>query len=470
MPAEALPFADTQASGLEQLGGASPLSVNSFVDDTGTIRQRPGISAWDEFPSAIPNASAVTAMCPWGEYLVYATEDRKLFAWIGEDTVLSLSDATAATQLAGPDRPVFLPLRTKVVVTGGGAPQKWTGLGLSARLGGSPPSLTHVAGIATRIVGSVADVSGIFRWSGLGDTAHETWDALNYAEAESKHDRLVALHENGGEIFAFGSRTVEVHVPDPYTGFARSRALDIAPIAPYSITPVDANFFMFERLRRFVMTDGRGFDDVSSKFLKRTLDAYSTVDDAWGVRLQIDQWDACVTFFPTEGKGLIFDLNTSRWAEWRAFGSSGWQSINITSAVAWPERNLLLVGLSTGQIAKLDASAYTDLSNPIKVELVTGFVSHGTKAWKLNRSTRFMFKRGVGSYGGTAPQVAISWRDDGGAFCPQTMVSLGTAGDYDPIVEIHSSGTYRQRQWKLEYDSSAELAFIGAEEDFEVLT
>ncbi len=469
MPVEPIPFGETQATGLEQLAGASPLSANAMTDGTGTVRQRPGIATWTDFPSTIPNASAVVGMVPWGDYLVYITEDRNIYAWFGSGLVAALSDGTTATMLDGTERPVLLPLRTKVVIAGGGEPQKWEGVGFSARIGGSPPRMRHVAGIATRIAGTPADVSGRIVWSGLGDSGHEDWDAYNYTEAEAKHDPLAALWDNTNELFAFGTETLQVFSPDPLLGFATSRAVNIGLGAPHSVIRADDTFVCLDRYRRFLATDGRGFEDVSSQLLKRSLDAYSEVSDAFGARMQLDGWDACVTFFPTVGKGLIWERNANRWSEWRAWGSSGWAAPAITSAVHWPEKNLYLVGLSTGQIARLDTSTYSDLGQPLKVELVTGFQSRGTNAHKHCQAVRFVFKRGIGSYGATAPQVAVSWRDDLGAFCRQTAFSLGAAGDYDPVVEIRSAGRYRQRQWKLEFDSAAELSFVGAEETFEVM-
>lgn len=471
MPAEQIQFG-SQASGLEELAGAPPLSVNALTDLSGAIRARPGISAWSDFPTEIPNASAVNSMAVFGDYLVYTTVDRKLWAWLGGGLVVPLSDTTSTTQLDGYSRPVPLSLRSRVVIAGGGAPQTWTGTGLSARLGGSPPLMAHVVGIATRVVGSRADRTGIFQWSGLGDSGHETWDELNYSEAEAKPDLLMALHDNTNEVFAFGAETLQVYSPDPYVGFAAGRTMRLGLLAPYSVINVDDVFAFLDRERRFVLTDGRGFSDadsVVSKPIEASLRGMSTTDDVWGTRLRTDRWDAGVWFFPTDGKGWIWDRRRNSWSEWRAWGSSGYTSPTITSAVYWPERNLFLVGLSTGQIAQLSQSAYTDLGSIIKVELVSGFIDHGTDNRKKCVSATFTFRRGETAFGGTAPPVLISWRDDTGAFGQPTVLDLGAAGDNEPFVEIRSSGVYRKRQWKVEFTSSALFSFVSAREDFVLL-
>jgi len=467
LPVEPIPFNASQDSGLEQLAGASPSSINSLVDETGTVRARPGIVAWSDFPSSY-NASPVTSMAAWGDRLIWATEDRKWFAWLGPGLTVDLSDSTATTKIAGSLRPQILATRNRVIAVAGNEPQKWGGAGLSARLGGSPPFSAALAAIATRVVLMPSDDSGTIRWSGLGDTAHETWDALNFAEAEARPDTLVNVADNTNELFAFGKETTQVFVPDPVVGFATGRALNIGMLVRDSLVKVDDEFAFLDRERRIVQTDGRAWQDIAPG-LGKTLGQISTVSDCWGFRTTMDQVDICTWMFPTHGKGYILQRGANRWSEWRAFNSNGWAAPTITAALNWPEKNLTLVGLSTGQIAKLDLGTYTDLGNVLKVELVTGYVDNGTKARKHCKSALFRFKRGQTAQGGTAPRVAISWRDDLGAWKGPIFRTLGIAGDYNPIVQLRSLGVYRQRQWKLEFDANAELSFAGAEHEFEVL-
>jgi len=236
-------------------------------------------------------------------------------------------------------------------------------------------------------------------------------------------------------------------------------------LAPYSLIDVDDAFAFLDRARRFVLTDGRSFSDersVISKPIESVLRGLTTVDDCWGFRMQNDRWDACVWFFPTDGRGFIWNRRNGGWSEWRAWGSTGWTTPTITSALYWPEQNVFLVGLENGQIAKLDTNAFTDLGGPIKVELVAGFMDNGTRNRKKCIAAKFAFKRGQTAQNGTAPKVRISWRDDLGPFGEPTVRDLGLAGDFSPIIEIRSCGVYRQRQWRIEYTADADLTLVGA--------
>ncbi|MES2155981.1 MAG: hypothetical protein V4510_12680, partial [bacterium] len=112
MPQASISFSSGEAPGLEELGGAPPLVVNALPDATGTIRTRPGVSTWADFPAVVPDASPVIGMYPWGaNYLVYVTADRKLWAIGTQGSAVALSDATAATQLPGSGRPTFTEVR-----------------------------------------------------------------------------------------------------------------------------------------------------------------------------------------------------------------------------------------------------------------------------------------------------------------------------------------------------------------------
>ncbi len=470
MASEAIPFNMTQASGLEELAGASPAMVNALVDSTGTIRQRPGISAWSEFPDVIPNEADVTGMIPFGESLMYMTDDKYLWSvtYGGLGSVSALSSSTTTTQVDGSLRPIMVAMRDKVIIAAGGEPQKWTGSGYSGRLGGSPPQATHVVGIATRALLSVADDRGRFQFSDPGDSGHETWDALNVTEAEARPDKLMALHDNTNEVYAFGSQTLQLYQPDEILGFATGRAVNVGLLAPYSVVSVDGQMAFLERERRFVLADGRQFSDsdIISQPIDATIRALDTVTDTWGFRMKIAPFDAAVWMLPTAGKGFMWQREANRWSEWRGYSDGNWAEPEITSSVYWPEKNLLLVGLATGQIAKLDTDAYTDLGATLKVQLRTGFVNRSTEDHKHCESVRFVFRRGESA--ATEPVVTLSWRDDLGEFCSPVRLSLGVAGDYVVSQPVRSLGTYRRRQWQIEFSDDAEFVFIEAIETFNV--
>lgn len=466
-----LTFNASQATGAEELAGAPPLCVNLLADETGTLRTRPGIATWTDFPSIIPNASPVIGMVPWNDYLVYATADRTLWALTSTGSVTALSDATAGSQLDGVTAPIFAVGKSAVYVIGGGVPQTWPGAGLSARLAGAPPSGTHIAALAQRLVINDVGPSGEIFWSDVGEaTGYTSWDTITagFREAEARPDRVVAQAENSNELFVFGQSTLQVFLPDPVEVFTSTRALNVGTASPYSIVRADEAFVWLDNNQRFVVSNGRSYEEISQG-LYRTVRSFADVTDAIGFRLQRDQWDVIGWIFPAEGRTLTWQKSRAAWSEWRGYGADGYTPLSVTSHCQWPERGLHLVGLSSGQIAILDSNAGNDLGASIRSEAVSGFEDRGTTSLKHCRAARFKFRRGMTGVS-TPPTASISWRDDTGAFGPPHALVLGNGDQVNPVLEIRAAGTYRQRQWRLEFVDSQPLTFVGAEEDFIVLS
>lgn len=467
MPTAPLQFG-MQESGNQQLSGAPPLAVNVVIDGSGALRRRPGIATWAGFPSTVPEVREIEGITSFDDEVYWVTSTRQLWRTDPDTaTATALSDGTAAALLAGSARPVFAETKTRLVIAGGDVPEKVDiGESLAERLGGSPPVCTNVIALASRLF--VNDktsntTKGHIRYSGTGVIANESWDALDYAEAEARPDDIVALRENSNEAFAWGETTLQVFSPDPIGVIAPGRALNIGCSAAHSVIRADEAFGWLDDQRRLVVSDGRGVDELSAP-ISGTLDGINTVSDCYGFRVNADQFDCLVWQFPTDGRTFV---NAGAWSQWQGWDASvgSFTALGIKAHYFWPAQNLHLVGLATGQIAKLDYATSTDLGTEIKAEAWTGFQDQGTDEIKHCTALHLAFKRGQSS---TAPEVRISWRDDLGAFCSPIRVSLGVTGDSYPVVELRSLGTYRRRQWKFEFSDAADLVLASARETFSV--
>jgi hypothetical protein len=484
-----IPFSASEDKSATELGGAAPTVVNAIPDASGAARRRPGIKAWSVFPSASASGSPVIGMLPWGEQLVYVTADRKIHAVSSGGGVSELSDSSVLTQLDGGSRPSMVAGRELFVLAGAGAIQKWTGSGLSARLtntgaGGDPPQSTFLCAIGQRLVASLVGTSGQIWWTGPLEE-YENWDmatgGASYIQAGAKPDPIKAMYDNTNEVFCFGPETIQVFCPaflqvdandpDNVLDFAPNRTENIGTISPYSIIPMDDMFGLVDRQRRIIVTDGRTYNDISKNETQALRDM-ATVEDAWGFRMRFGRFDCLVWMFPTAGYGLIWDATANTWGQWRAGGVAE-GPLTITSAYNWAEQNVFLVGLSDGSIAQLDDATYTDLGEPISVELVSGFVNHGSGAVKHCKCVLFAFKRTWAAIPAVSPglsasgHVRISYRDDQGIW--KILKDLELSTDSEVVVPIRSVGVYRTRQWRVQYTGADELQLVSAQEEFEIL-
>lgn len=453
-------------SSLEELSGASPIMWNLLADPGNAVRQRPGLRSWTDFITAIPHASPVVGMFAWRTFLIYVCEDRTIWAWYGPGDVRALSDTTAATKLDGSLRPVFAYDSQRVVITGGGAPQKWEGVGLSARLGGSPPSATHIAYADQRFVVNLYDNTGTIQWTPPGVGNHETWTTAGvgsggFAEAEAAADPTLALHVNTNEVYVFGTQTLQVFLPDGSVDFVVGATLGIGCGARYSVIDVDGSYAWLDERQRIVASSGREHEVLSSPMMAKSLSALATVSDAWGFRSRIGSFDLLVWVFPTEGRTLVFDRGTKKWSEWKTWTGAEWSGWIGKSYYYWPERNIHLVGLETGEVAEMTFDAYRDMDRNLRGISRTGFLDNGVGVRKLCQRVQLQLKRGATLPGAVAPTVELRYRDDLGGFTPAISYSLGVA-DYAPTRDKWALGMYRDRQWELAFENNAEMVLTSA--------
>jgi hypothetical protein len=466
-----IPFAVGQASGLEELGGASPLVVN-FLAEPGTdyLRTWPGTSAWSDFDAV--STTDVIGMSDWGPRLVWATKDRNWYSLEAPGFAVSLSDGTATSQIQGDGRPIFARTKSRILVAGGGVPQYWEGTGVSSRVFDAPP-MTHIAALALRLVGNTTDGSGNIRFTDPFETNHLTWPELNFFEAEARPDEASAVWENANELFVWGPESLQVYVPDANVYFAPQSTITIGLSAAYSIIPLyeSGGFAWLDHERNVVISNGRGAPSYPAvPAVSKTIKQLSTVSDCWAFHVEIPPYDCLVWVFPTEGRAFGFEQNGKRWFELRGHDGNEWVLWPVTSYFYWRAKGLHLVGLADGSIQQLDFTAGTQAGQAIRAKAITGFVDHGTKQRKQTIKVRVPMRRGATAVGTTEPVVELSHRDGLGAFGQPKRLGMGLAGDYKPYVEKRVVGRiYNTRQWMLDLTVSTATVIGPPEEKVELL-
>jgi hypothetical protein len=474
-----IPFSAGQGSSLDELSGASPRLRNFLIDAADALHVRPGIGTWSDFPTVIPNASPVIGIYPWRQYVIYVCEDRTLWAWVASGLVQPLSNTTAATKLDGTGRPVFTYDALRVAVTGGGAPQQWQGVGLSARLApaaiapdGSGLTLTHIAYAGSSFIGNVNSSSGYLVWTPTLPGNHTSWPVVGpyYAEAEVAPDRIIAVYASGDEVFTFGTETTQVYIPDSQVGFAVTAAIQIGSSAAFSVIAAkDGIFEWLDDSRRFVSSNGRGFDVVSSPAMTGTIKALGTVSDCWGANMMIGPWDLLVWSFPTEERCFWRDKDSGKWGEFSTADANGEPGAWVPTSYAYlPATNTHLIGLASGKIGVLTAEAATDDGATIIADAITGFQDRGSFVHKTCDRVQIQVRRRAPVLTGTDPVFEYRYRDTLGAWKTRRRRSLA-APSLQPVVDLGwSLGQYRQRQHWLSFSGGSGFTMTGATETYTV--
>lgn len=499
MPSEPIPFVNSLASGLEELAGMSPMAMNVVKEPSGTVRRRPGLTSYAGYPISIIDVSI--PICG-----VYGTNHGQLFAVgnataerpiykldVGGFTTLggripTSGGAYAPHGLSGTLRPVFAETELLLTIAGGAQPQKIELATLaSSRLGTTTPApnASHIIANNTRLLANDMTVDRTkvrFSDVAIGDSdfsGNEVWSlggvgTSGYFTAEAKPDDVVAVVTTAKNVLVLGTGTTQVFQPDPDLTYAPIGTMEVGISAPYSVVRADDSFFWLDHNRRFIMSDGSGFTDISAP-IKREIDAITTIRDCFGYRVLLGFVDAICWCFPTDGRTFVFQKG-SGWGIWTGYADNNWAPFTVNCHCLLPayapspgmaESTVTnLIGTSDGHVGKFSLDATTDFVTRVPAKIRTGFINHKTDARKHCQRIWVAVRRGNTT---SDPQGSIRYRDDPGEWSSPLPIDFGSSGDTEIVVPFPSLGTYRRRQWEFEFSETEDLSLVSVIEDFAVL-
>ena len=465
-PIREIPFGDGEAPGLDPITGANQLFVNASLRGR-AVTTRPGIRAWDGFPSNPASTAPVVAMAILQGTVIYVTDDglgtRKVYACTPAGNVVDASP-TSDRYLGGTAPPRIAVWRNLAIITGGATPLAVT-LSLVADPITGAPNASDVCMISQYAVLVEEGRSGLFYWSGVGEDAFGTYDTtFDFREAEAQPDPIKACLATSRELYLFGDATLQIFYPDPDETFTPGTVLDTGCLSGPSVVRYDGRAGWLNHQARFLLTDGHGDLGpeayISSPAIDRTLKTFGTLTDCWGYREIIGAHDSLVWSFPTEGRCFAYDVNAQKWGERRRLSRGRWVAWAPRSYLYWPERGIHLVGMPDGTIAELTEDAHDDLGDPIKVVLRTGVI-RDTKITHTEQ-VQLVMARGAAT---TDAAVELSWRDDGGRWKRPLRRTLGRPGDGNPVVVVSPVGApHRTREYELSFSGADRLVLAEANE------
>lgn len=304
--------------------------------------------------------------------------------------------------------------------------------------------------------------------SGINDV---TFNALDFATAESSPDGLVRAVSFGRDLLLLGTATTEFwgNTGNP-TGFPFSRgpvipvglktALAIAGFESGFPDPVMwvANDNTVRRLNGYTP------EIVSTPTLERLIEqagtdleasVYNAAGRSWWV-LSGPDWT------------WAMDMRTGAWHERQSYGGSRWRAHYGAGAFGeW-----LTFDRASAKMFAVDANYRREDTDPLIWE-VRSTQDHRFPGGIEVHQVAFNFVTGVGTDTGiepieTNPRVSISWSNDGGrTFGNELLRDLGTQGQQQAI-SISRCGLSGEngRQWRLRCSDPVEVSLIGGAMDF----
>jgi len=274
----------------------------------------------------------------------------------------------------------------------------------------------------------VPDNSGEFFVSNQNDGLN--FDALNFATAEAGGDPLVAAFANHGEVWLFGTETIEPWAVNgsslfPFSPIS-STLIERGCSAGFSVENYDNTVVWIGDDRIVYRANGYVPERISTHAIEKVLAESNDLSQVQGSWHTIDGH----TFYMLKYVGLwtfLYDAATGMWHERHTFGNESW-------AYGYPINtyNTVLVGGDNGNLYQMDLSATTDAGTTISYEATSPETFANTARIEISRF-QLDIKVGIGLNDGQGsdPQAMLMWSKDGGnTWSSEHWRSMGKIGEY----------------------------------------
>ena len=330
----------------------------------------------------------------------------------------------------------------------------------------SPYGTKSATACASRIIAVDPAELGRFRWSNAGDPT--TWDALDFATAESSPDVLTAVFEASGQLLLFGSQTIEFWAPSAsgasgLQAFSRVGGANIQ----WGTTSIDTIRKCNDSVCFLGRTGGGNLQVVQLRGYEAQV--ISTPDVEYDIAQDPTTGSATAIFAVTTGHAFyiinlsthswVYDFRNGTWGKWTTGGSrfAGQWSMSAFG-------KLIISDYRDGRIYTLDPETLTDDGEVIVREVIS---KHGwANLARLSlRELAIDCQTGVGINDGQGddPQIMLQWSKDGGhTWGNEVWQSLGAMGNYLTRTVWRNLGRSRDWLFKLRVTDPVKTVIIGA--------
>ena len=306
--------------------------------------------------------------------------------------------------------------------------------------------------------------SGVFAISGLYDGT--TWDALEFASAESSPDDLVRVFVDNGLIILFGEATTEFWGDTAAQDFPFARvgasAIEWGLAARWSAAKfMDSVAFLCRNRLGQVQVRlliGNSSQPISTPELDSVLSRYSAVADATAFSYMMAGHPFYQINFPTANKSWLYDGQSKSWSEVRS--GDGRHRAEI-------QQNYLnqsyVSDYETGKVYRLDEDVYTDDGEPV----VREFISRHQSTGEYSRFAQLWLEMeaGVGLVSGQGenPKIMMSVSRDGGhTYGAEAVREFGKIGEYNRRAVWNRVGRARDWLYKFRVSDPVKTVFVAA--------
>lgn len=298
-----------------------------------------------------------------------------------------------------------------------------------------------------------------------------SWDALDFATAESSPDKLVKVINFVGQLGLLGETTLEIwrNTGDSAFPFSRiSGSTPIGTISPDTVLNIDTSVYWVGHTQQGggVVYRAQGFTPVriSTETIERLLQAEPNPELLRGWTYQ---QDGHVFYIITGGAletSLVYDLSTGLWHERAYLNTVGEYEQHLGISCLHIFNKQLVGSRSDGSIYELLPDVYTDNGNPIQRKRVYTHLLDELSQVRYNQLT-IGFETGVGLQTGQGSNPLVSLRisrDGARTWSNYYTTSIGAAGSYRQEVVFRRLGIQQICTFEISISDPVKVAITGS--------
>lgn len=361
--------------------------------------------------------------------------------------VLPNGDRTTLALISGNNRAVFADDGTNLYIVTNGNIYRWNGSALSTISQSVVNSPSSIAYINRQFI--ITGENGLFGTSDVADGT--TYNALNYAEAESNPDSLLRAYVFSQMTYLLGSKSTETwyNSGDGNPPFNRqdSSLMNIGLAGRFAVTNTDAYLYWLSDDRKVYQCVGASARSVSTGPVANMLEGFGDVSDCIASSFVLQGQDFVLFSFPSANKTLLYSETLEYWVELASssyYPGDRWYG----NAVMQCYGKNLSVDHRNGNVYELDLDTHTDNGDTrIRIRTLPSFT--GALIGKPGKritvgGVRIGMQVGVGiaSGQGVNPVVMCEFSNDGGhTYGTESHVEIGAMGDYTQTVSFDDFAT-----------------------------
>lgn len=309
-----------------------------------------------------------------------------------------------------------------------------------------------------------------------------TFDALDFAAADSNAEPIVSHIVNHGQLLLFKRTVTEVwgYTGDPDFPWARdgNALIEQGCSAPHSVVDVDNTVFWLGEDKagqgQVWRLNGYTPQRVSHDGIEMAIQSYGDISDARAYAYTQEGETHYVLSFPSTNATWVYGVKSGLWHE-RAWMHPDTGELNRHRSnchMFWG--GVHVVGdWENGNLYALDLGCYTDDGGPLLARRAAPHIANGDYHRIRYHGLQLDIEAGVGLDEGQGqdPRWMMRWSDDGGhAWSALRTMSLGRAGQYKARARVRRLGSSRDRVFEVSITDPVPRVILGAAVDAEGLT